>query len=161
MLVNRRKDRVERQKGHRCGDRLNGRTTGYSLIEVLVVLVIIGLIAGLVGPQFFGRVETSKVKTADTQIKMLKTSLQTYRLDNGTYPSTDEGLLALVRRPHGGNGLWQGPYLDDELPLDPWSRPYQYRLEPSSTQTFVLYSMGADGQPGGEGLDADVGYLPI
>jgi len=136
---------------------------GFSLIELLVVLVILGLLMGLVGPRLFGNVDKANVKTAEAQVKMLKTSLQTYRLDMGGYPATDQGLQALMRKPQSGANLdfWQGPYLDDALPLDPWRNSYQYRLEPTETQDFVLFSFGADGQEGGEGLNKDVGYLPL
>ncbi len=132
---------------------------GFSLIELLVVLVIMGMLAGLVGPRLFGNVDKAKVKTANTQIKMLKGSLQTYRLDMGSYPSTQDGLSALVRKPDNA-GFWQGPYLDDQLPLDPWGNPYQYELNASGEQGFYLFSFGADGKRGGEELNADVGYAP-
>ncbi len=132
------------------------------MIELLVVLVILGMLAGLVGPRLFGKLDSSKVKTAETQVKMLKGALLTYRLDVGDYPETDEGLEALVRQPSGERAAnnWQGPYLDDEVPLDPWSHDYQYAREPAGLQDFTLYSFGADGKPGGEGLDADVGFVP-
>ncbi len=134
---------------------------GFTLIEVLVVLVILGLLAGLVGPRLFGKVDASKVRTAETQVRMLKTALQTFHLDAGRYPSTAEGLAVLRARPTDGElAGWAGPYLDDELPLDPWGNPFQYRDEAAATQDFTLYSLGADGKPGGEGLDADIGYLP-
>ncbi len=132
---------------------------GFSMIELLVVLVILGMLAGLVGPRLFGKLDSSKVKTAETQVKMLKGALQTYRLDIGDYPSTDEGLEALVRAPSDVDA-WQGPYLDEEVPLDPWASPYQYERKPSGLQDFTLYSLGADKNPGGEGLDADVGFVP-
>lgn len=134
---------------------------GFSLIEILVVLVIMGLLAGLVGPRIFGNVDKAKVRTAQTQIKMLKGSMQTYRLDVGEYPSTTEGLDALWSKPSGNSGrFWQGPYLDEHVPLDPWNNDYQYRLEASEEQSFTLYSWGSDGKAGGEGLAADIGYLP-
>jgi general secretion pathway protein G len=134
---------------------------GFTLIEVLVVLVILGLLAGLVGPRLFGKVDESKVKTAETQIRMLKTTLQTFRLDVGRYPSTEEGLAALEKRPAGDSvPTWDGPYLDEALPVDPWGNAFQYRAEPSGTQEFTLYSFGADGKSGGEGKDADIGYMP-
>lgn len=138
------------------------KQTGFTLIELLVVLVILGLLAGLVGPRLFGKVDSSKVNTAETQIKMLKSALQTYRLDIGSYPTTEQGLAVLNKRPVGGRSaeLWQGPYLDEAIPADPWANPYQYRLEPSASQEFALFSYGADGQPGGEGVNADIGYLP-
>ena len=137
------------------------RETGFTLIEILVVMVILGLLAGLVGPRLFSKVDTSKVKTAETQVKMLKTSLQTFRLDMGRFPSTDEGLAALEKRPDSPDAhLWAGPYLDEALPADPWGNPYQYRAEPAAGQDFTLYCFGADGQAGGEGIAADPGYLP-
>ncbi|MCF6757119.1 type II secretion system major pseudopilin GspG [Stutzerimonas balearica] len=131
---------------------------GFTLIELLVVLVILGMLAGLVGPRLFSNVDKSKVKTADTQVKMLRGSLQTYRLDVGSYPSTEQGLAALMRKPSDVSN-WQGPYLEDELPKDPWSNAYVYKSPVDNLQGFALYSLGADGKPGGDGLDADVGYL--
>ena len=135
---------------------------GFSMIELLVVLVILGMLAGLVGPRLFGKLDSSKVKTAETQIRMLKGALQTYRLDMGDFPETEHGLSALVRLPSGGRSrnTWQGPYLDGEVPMDTWSHPYQYAREPSGLEDFSLYSLGADSEPGGEGIDADIGYLP-
>lgn len=134
---------------------------GFSLIELLVVLVIMGLLAGLVGPRIFGNVDKAKVKTADTQIKMLKGSLQAYRLDVGQFPDTNIGLSALWQKPSGETGaLWQGPYLDEAVPNDPWGRPYNYEITGNSDQGFWLFSLGADGQRGGEGVDADIGYVP-
>ncbi len=132
------------------------------MIELLVVLVILGMLAGLVGPRLFGKLDSSKVKTAETQIRMLKGALQTYRLDVGDFPETEQGLAALVRQPSGGAGTksWAGPYLDGEVPLDPWQNPYQYERKPSGLEEFTLYSTGADGAAGGEELDADVGFLP-
>ncbi|MBC80419.1 MAG: type II secretion system protein GspG [Gammaproteobacteria bacterium] len=130
---------------------------GFTLIELMVVLVILGLLAGLVGPQFFGKVDSSKVKTGQIQVDMLKMALKTYRLDMGEYP---ESLSALWSRPADGSGFWDGPYMDDRVPLDPWGRDYQYRVDTRAEQGFYLYSFGADGAPGGEGLDADIGYFP-
>jgi general secretion pathway protein G len=139
----------------------HNRSAGFTLIEILVVLVILGMLAGLVGPRLFTKVDSSKVKTAETQVKMLKAALQTFRLDLGRYPHTDEGLGSLMKRTSGPDAqLWAGPYLEEEVPLDPWGAPYQYSEEPSGTQEFTLYSFGADGAAGGEGLDADIGYLP-
>ncbi|AEA85762.1 MULTISPECIES: type II secretion system major pseudopilin GspG [Stutzerimonas stutzeri group] len=134
------------------------RNRGFTLIELLVVLVILGMLAGLVGPRLFSNVDKSKVKTADTQVKMLRGSLQTYRLDVGSYPSTEQGLAALMHKPSDVSN-WQGPYLEDELPKDPWSNAYVYKSPVDNLQGFALYSLGADGKPGGDGLDADVGYL--
>lgn len=135
---------------------------GFTLLEMLVVLVIIGLLAGLVGPRLFGKVDASKVKTAQTQIKMLKGAMETLRLDTGSFPTTEQGLAMLYNPPADERlaRLWQGPYLDEQVPLDPWGNPYQYSVPGKDRQPFALYSFGANGKAGGEGFDADVGYLP-
>jgi general secretion pathway protein G len=127
---------------------------------MLVVLVIIGLIAGLVGPQLMGRVDTSKVTAADTQVRMLKSALDTMRLDIGRYPSKEEGLELLVTAPRDERSArkWQGPYVSEGIPLDPWGNPYQYA--PSTGTSVILYSLGADGEAGGEGINAEVGFPP-
>ncbi len=136
--------------------------TGFTLLEMIVVLVIIGLIMGLVGPRLFGQADKAKVQTAETQIKMLKGALQTMRLDIGRFPTTEEGLSLLNTAPTETKlkTLWKGPYLEEKLPLDPWDNEYQYSNQPSTEQDFSLYSLGADKQRGGEGNNADVGYLP-
>jgi len=136
--------------------------SGFTLMELLVVLVILGLLAGLVGPRLFGRADTAKIQTAETQITMLKSALLTYRLDMGRFPTAEEGLPALNSPPEDAEDreLWQGPYLDGELPTDPWRNPYQYKPNVSLSQGFALFSYGADGSEGGEGLAADIGYLP-
>lgn len=138
------------------------REAGFTLIEMLVVLVIIGLLAGLVGPKLFGKVDSSKVQTAQTQVKMLKSALESMRLDVGRFPTAAEGLALLNTQPQDDKlrTRWHGPYLDGEIPDDPWGMPYQYSIPGSNGQPFALYSFGADGKAGGEGLDADVGYLP-
>ena len=138
------------------------RNSGFTLIEMLVVLVIIGLLAGLVGPKLFTKVDSSKVQTAQTQAKMFKGALESMRLDIGRFPTTDEGLALLNTPPKDEKirGRWKGPYLESDLPLDPWGTPYQYSVPGLNGQPFALYSFGADGQPGGDGVDADVGYLP-
>lgn len=139
---------------------LKGRNCrGFSLLEILVVLVILGLLAGLVGPKLFSKIDSAKVKTAESQVKMLKTSLQTFRLDVGRYPSSDEGLNALVVNVASISG-WQGPYLDEGVPLDPWGNSYVYELKPSQYQEFSLYSFGEDGQKAGDDNAQDIGYLP-
>jgi len=136
------------------------QSRGFTLLEMLVVLVIIGLLAGLVGPRLFSKVDSSKVKTAETQIKMIKGALETMRLDIGRFPTTQEGLDILYHQPKDAQiaGMWQGPYMDEEVPLDPWNNPYQYRLQNDGGRAFLLYSYGADGQSGGEGFDQDLGY---
>ena len=135
---------------------------GFTLLEMIVVLVIIGLIMGLVGPRLFAQADKAKVQTAETQVKMLKGALETMRLDTGRYPTQDEGLKLLVQAPTDSKlaQRWKGPYLEDGLPQDPWGNPYQYAPQPSGTYSITLYSWGADGRNGGEGYDADVGMLP-
>ncbi len=135
---------------------------GFSLLEMLVVLVIVGMLMGLVGPKVFSRLEESKAKTALAQVKMLKGSLETMRLDVGRFPTEAEG-LAMLNTPPADEKLksrWRGPYLEEDLPKDPWNNSYQYSFPGSGGQPFALYSFGADGKRGGENLDADVGYLP-
>lgn len=131
---------------------------GFTMIELLVVLVIMGLMAGFVAPKFFGKAETAKVKTTQTQLKALKSALQTYKLDMSEYPSTQEGLQALNVSPDSAKAKqnWQGPYLDGKLPQDGWGNPFQYRREAHGQEDVTLMSLGADGKPGGEGLDADL-----
>lgn len=129
------------------------------MIELMVVMVILGLIAGLVGPRLFGRADVAKVQTAETQIEMMKSAISLFYLDVGRFPSTDEGLKVLVREPANVD-FWQGPYLESEVPLDPWQNAYQYQFTKSGISEFSLYSFGADGNRGGEGLNADVGYVP-
>ena len=136
------------------------RQAGFTLLEMIVVLVIIGLIMGLVGPRLFGQADKAKVQTAETQIKMLRGALQTMRLDISRWPSEAEGLSLLTTRPGDAEAArgWAGPYLDEAVQQDPWGQPYQYSPQSSGDNPFSLYSLGADGKPGGEGQDADIGY---
>lgn len=127
---------------------------GFTLIELLVVMVIIGLLAALVAPRFIRQEEKAKVKAAKAQIELLGTALDTFRLDAGRYPNTQEGLEALRRKP-GGLAGWDGPYLKKEVPVDPWRKPYIYR-SPGQNGPYDLISYGADGSPGGEGDDQDI-----
>lgn len=138
------------------------RLRGFTLLEMLVVLVLIGLIASLVGPRLFSRVDASKVQVAETQIRMLRGAVETFRLEVGRLPTVDEGLAVLYSPPtdERARSRWRGPYLDERVPLDPWDRPYQYAIPGADGRPFALYSLGADGARGGEGNDADVGYLP-
>ncbi len=126
---------------------------GFTLIELLVVMVILGLLAALVGPRLFGHVGAANQKAAKTQIEMLGQALDAFRLDVGRYPSTTEGLNALVTNP-GVDG-WNGPYLKKGLPNDPWKRPYIYQ-SPGEHGDYDLVSYGADGAPGGDGENKDV-----
>lgn len=127
---------------------------GFSLIELMIVMVILGLLASLVGPAMFKKLGSAKQKTAKTQIEMLMTSLDSYRLDVGAYPSNQDGLDALVQNP--GDEKWDGPYLQKGLPTDPWDNPYQYQ-NPGEHGEIDVYSWGADNREGGEKEDADVG----
>lgn len=138
------------------------RRSGFTLLEMLVVLVIIGLLAGLVGPRLFGKVDQSKVTTAQTQIKTLRAALEGMRLDLGRLPTPEEGLDLLNSAPAdvAQAARWRGPYLNDALPLDPWGQPYQYAVPGAGGQPFALYSFGADGKRGGEGDAQDIGILP-
>ncbi|MDM8558489.1 type II secretion system major pseudopilin GspG [Candidatus Parabeggiatoa sp. HSG14] len=139
-----------------------GKQQGFTLLEMLVVLVIIGLLAGLVGPMIFGNVDKAKVQTTDFQIKMLKGSIGTFYLDIGRYPTNEEGLVVLSTPPNDESikPFWKGPYLEEALPSDAWHHPYQYSIPGSNGKPFALYSFGADGQPGGADYNADIGYLP-
>lgn len=138
------------------------RSSGFTLLEMLVVLVIIGLIASLVGPRLFSRVDSSKVQVADTQVRMLRGAVETFRLEVGRLPTVEEGLDVLRKPPadERAKARWRGPYLDEELPADPWGNPYVYSMPGRDAMPFALYSLGADGKRGGEGNDADVGMLP-
>lgn len=127
---------------------------GFTLIEMLIVMVIIGLLAALVGPRMFGKVEKSKQKAAKVQIALFETALDTYRLDVGKYPTTDMELQALRVRPEDVE-KWDGPYLPKEIPLDPWGHSYEYR-SPGEHGEYDILSLGADGSPGGDGVDADI-----
>ncbi|HIC85990.1 MAG TPA: type II secretion system protein GspG [Desulfobacterales bacterium] len=130
------------------------RPYGFTLIELLIVMVILGLLAALVGPRMFGKVGKSKQKAAKAQIGLFETALDTYRLDVGKYPTTEQGLEALRRKPDGVEN-WDGPYLPKEIPLDPWGHPYIYRC-PGEHGDYDIISYGADGRPGGSGEDADI-----
>ena len=127
---------------------------GFTLLELLVVMVIIGLLAAYVGPKYFSQVGKSEVKTARAQIVGFEKALEQYRVDVGTYPTTEQGLAALVTRP-ANVAKWDGPYLAKAVPLDPWSHAYIYKA-PGDHGDIDLLSLGKDGQPGGDGLDADI-----
>lgn len=135
---------------------------GFTLLEMLVVLVIIGLIASLVGPRLFSRVDSSKVQVAETQTRMLRGAVETFRLEVGRLPTAEEGLDALMKAPadERAKARWRGPYLDEAVPADPWGNPYKYSMPGRDGMPFALYSLGADGKPGGEANDTDVGFLP-
>jgi general secretion pathway protein G len=130
------------------------RNTGFTLLELLVVVVIIGLLAGFVAPRYFNQVGKSEVNVAKAQLDALEKALDQYRLDTGTYPSAELGLEALVSRP-ANEPKWNGPYLRKSVPLDPWGKPYVYRI-PGEKSDFDLISYGKDGQPGGSAENADI-----
>lgn len=127
---------------------------GFTLLELLVVLVVLGLLAGIVAPKYFAQLGRSEVKVAKAQIEGLSKALDLYRLEVGHYPSTEQGLQALVTAP-ADEPRWTGPYLQKKLPLDPWGHNYSYRY-PGENSEYDLLSMGKDGQPGGEGENAEV-----
>jgi len=128
--------------------------SGFTLIELIVVVVIIGLLAGLVLPQFIRQEEKAKLKATRAQIELFATALDTFRLDVGRYPTTEEGLQALRQKP-GGIERWDGPYLKKDLPVDPWNKPYVYQ-SPGDHGPYDIISYGADGVPGGDGDNRDI-----
>lgn len=130
------------------------RRGGFTLLELLVVIVIIGLLASYVAPRYFGQLSKSEVSVAKAQLDSLSKALSQYRLDVGHFPTTAQGLDSLMKAP-AGEPRWQGPYLQRAIPLDPWGHPYQYR-SPGRDGDFELFSFGKDGRAGGAGDDADV-----
>lgn len=130
------------------------RQRGFTLIELMVVLSILAMLAALVVPRLFKNVDKGKVNAAKAQISALESALDSYRLDVGSYPTTQMGLEALQTKPAGVE-KWDGPYLKKEIPLDPWGHPYVYK-SPGDHGDYDLMSYGADGQPGGDGVNADI-----
>ena len=128
---------------------------GFTLLELLVVMVIIGLLASYVGPKYFGQIGKSEIKVARAQIDALEKALAQYRLDTGRYPSSEQGLNALVVKP-SSEVKWSGPYLSKDVPADPWGKPYVYKCCPGDHGDFDLYSLGKDGAPGGKDEAADI-----
>jgi general secretion pathway protein G len=128
---------------------------GFTLLELLVVIVIIGLLAAYVGPKYFAQLGKSEVTVARAQMESFEKSLDTYRLDVGRYPTTEEGLQALTTAPATAAAKWNGPYLKKGVPPDPWGNAYAYRA-PGTRSEYEIVSLGKDGQPGGTGENADI-----
>lgn len=136
------------------------RQQGFTLIEIMVVVVILGILAAIIVPKIMDRPDDARIIAAKNDVRAIMSALKLYRLDNATYPSTEQGLLALVQKPETGNipPRWR-PYLE-RLPKDPWGGDYQY-LNPGVHGEIDVFSFGRDGQPGGEGADADIGSWNI
>jgi general secretion pathway protein G len=128
---------------------IRNNQSGFSLVELLIVMVIIGLIASIVGPAMFGKVDSSKVKTAQAQMQLLGAAIDTYRLDNDEFPESLDNLVTKTGR------YWDGPYLPKDVPNDPWDNPYFYER---TGKGYTLQSLGRDGKQGGEDLDEDIIY---
>jgi general secretion pathway protein G len=137
---------------------------GFTLLEMLVVLVIVGLLVSMVGPRLFTKVDAAKIQTATAQIKLLRGAVETMRLDINVYPTAEQGLKLLVEAPAdpGLRQRWKGPYLEEAVPLDPWGSAYQYQPPDAAGRPFLIFSFGADGKAGGTGNDQDImpGVLP-
>jgi general secretion pathway protein G len=132
-----------------------GSISGFTLLELLVVMVIIGLLAGYVGPKYFAQIGKSEIKTTRAQIDALGKALDQFRLDTGHYPTTEEGLTSLVTRP-ANETRWDGPYLKKNVPQDPWGNAYVFANPGEHSGDYDLYSFGKDGQQGGDGEAADI-----
>lgn len=135
--------------------KTNRRQAGVTLIEMLVVVTIIALFAALVAPRMLRRSDTARITAARAQINSFMTALGAYKLDTGLFPTTEQGLQALRVKPQGVN-QWEGPYLPQEIPVDPWTRPYVYKYPGEHGDEPDIISYGADGQPGGEGINGDI-----
>lgn len=127
---------------------------GFTLLELLVVILIIGLLTGIVAPRFLNQISRSEVTTAKAQIDAFDKALQSYRIDMGRYPTTSEGLQSLINTPN--DPRWRGPYLKDSIPLDPWGEPYHYSFPSTKGKDYDLMSTGQDKAPGGTGDAADL-----
>jgi general secretion pathway protein G len=148
------KESMRKSRVQTCATRKGMRVRAFTLLELLVVMVIIGLLAGYVGPKYFGQIGKSEVKVAKAQMDSLEKALDQYRIDTGHYPATEPGLAALVSKPPN-EAKWDGPYLKKNVPVDPWGRAYEYKF-PGEHAEFDLICYGKDGQPGGSGEAADI-----
>lgn len=128
---------------------------GFTLLELLVVVAILGILAAFVGPRYFGQLGKSETGVAQAQVKAFVDALDAFRVDMGRYPNTDEGLKVLVESP-AGDSRWRGPYLRKAVPLDPWGRQYIYRAPSADGKEFEVISLGKDGSPGGSGDSSDI-----
>ncbi|HHW14701.1 MAG TPA: type II secretion system major pseudopilin GspG [Firmicutes bacterium] len=141
-----------------AGGRGRRGERGFTLLEILAVVVIIGILAAFVAPSVFNRIAGAQRTAAKAQLKTLSLALELFRTDTGQYPGTEQGLSALRQQPAYGAEGWNGPYLEEDLPKDPWGRDYQYVCPGiHNPDKYDLFSYGRDGRPGGEGEDADVG----
>jgi len=147
--------------GNSIADRRRAREGGFTLIEIMVVVVILGILAALVAPNVISRIDDAQINRAKQDIRAVESALHLYRLDNFKYPTTDQGLEALVTQPADPSiRNWRaGGYLD-KIPVDPWGQPYQY-LQPGQNGEFDVFTLGADEQPGGEGINGDIGNWNI
>ncbi|MCX6584236.1 MAG: type II secretion system major pseudopilin GspG [Candidatus Aminicenantes bacterium] len=139
--------------------KIRNNEKGFTLIEIIIVVIILSLIAALVGPRLFKKVEKSKQQITKTQIVMIENSVKMFKLDTGRYPTTEEGLKILMENT-GGISNWDGPYLEKGIPKDPWGKDYVYTY-PGKNYTFEIVSLGADGLPGGEGENKDINNWEI
>ncbi len=144
-------------RGNTVGRTLKTRQSGFTLIEIMVVVIILGILAAIVAPNVIGRVDDAQIARVQQDLRGVENALKFYRLDNFAYPTNEQGLQALVTKPNDPNiRNWNaGGYLD-RLPKDPWGKEYQY-LNPGQNGEIDIYTLGRDGRPGGEGIDADLG----
>jgi general secretion pathway protein G len=133
------------------------KQSGFTLIEIMVVVIIIGILVAMVAPQVMGRIDQAQTTRVQSDLRAVENALKFYRLDNFAYPTSEQGLQALVTRPNDPNlRNWNAQGYLDRMPKDPWQRPYLY-MNPGQNSEIDIYTLGADGQPGGEGINADLG----